>query len=68
MDFETIRNMVHRLMNKTAVVDVHTHLYSEAFGDLLLVLLGEFYGNLIYGMYSYGTNENNINVGIGYPF
>jgi len=36
MDFETIRNMVQRVMNETAVVDVHTHLYSESFGPLLL--------------------------------
>ena len=36
MDSETIRNMVHHVMNETAVVDIHTHLYSEAFGDLLL--------------------------------
>ncbi len=36
MDIETIKSMVQRVMNETAVVDVHTHLYSESFGPLLL--------------------------------
>jgi hypothetical protein len=36
MDFETIKNMVQRVMNETAIVDVHTHLYSEVFGPLML--------------------------------
>lgn len=36
MDLEAVKKMVRRIINETAVVDIHTHLFSEAFGDLLL--------------------------------
>ncbi len=36
MNLEMVKSIVHRVMDETAVLDVHTHLYSEAFGPLML--------------------------------
>lgn len=36
MEFAAIREQVARTLTDTPIVDIHTHLYSEAFGDLLL--------------------------------
>ena len=36
MDFLAVTKQVTNIINDTAVVDIHTHLYSEAFGDLML--------------------------------
>ncbi|MBN1846831.1 MAG: hypothetical protein JW810_14190 [Sedimentisphaerales bacterium] len=35
MDFLAVTKQVTNIVNDTAIVDVHTHLYSEAFGDRL---------------------------------
>ncbi len=39
---------------------------SFAVGDLFIFLIGEFYGSLTYGMYTHGTKENNISLGVGF--
>src|SRR4030067_640861 len=31
-----IRDKVVQAVNETAIIDIHTHIYSEAFGDILL--------------------------------
>ncbi len=36
MDLNTMRRQVARVLEQTPTVDIHTHLYSAAFGDLLL--------------------------------
>jgi hypothetical protein len=36
MDFLAVTKQVTNIINDTAVADIHTHLYSEAFGDLML--------------------------------
>ncbi|MGD8452794.1 MAG: glucuronate isomerase [Phycisphaerae bacterium] len=36
MELSTIRQQVDRSLTRTPIVDIHTHIYSEAFGDLLL--------------------------------
>ena len=36
MDFLAVTKLVTNIINDTAIADIHTHLYSEAFGDLLL--------------------------------
>jgi hypothetical protein len=34
--FDQIRNLTSQIVNETPVLDIHTHLYSAPFGDLLL--------------------------------
>ena len=41
MDLNTMRRQVARVLEQTPTVDIHTHLYSAAFGDLLLWGLDE---------------------------
>jgi hypothetical protein len=36
MDFLAVTKLVTNIINDTVIADIHTHLYSEAFGDLLL--------------------------------
>ena len=36
MNSKRFTQQVERIVNNTKVVDIHTHIYSEAFGDLLL--------------------------------
>ena len=36
MKYEDIRRQVAGILDQTPIVDIHTHLYSAAFGDLLL--------------------------------
>ncbi len=36
MEFSALRRQVENVLNETAVADIHTHLYSESFGELLL--------------------------------
>ena len=36
MDFLAVTKQVTNIINDTAVADIHTHLYSEAFGELML--------------------------------
>jgi hypothetical protein len=36
MDFSLVRQQVADVLDQTPTVDIHTHIYSEAFGDLLL--------------------------------
>jgi len=36
MDFKRLRSTVTKVINETPIADIHTHIYSEAFGDLLL--------------------------------
>lgn len=35
-DMDTLRQVVTRTVNETPVLDIHTHLYDQRFGDLLL--------------------------------
>ncbi len=39
---------------------------SFAIGDLFIFMIGEFYGNLTYVMYTHGSKENNISIGAGF--
>ncbi len=36
MDFKRLRSTVTKVINETPIADIHTHIYSEVFGDLLL--------------------------------
>jgi hypothetical protein len=36
MELEKIKEQVVRIVNETPVADIHTHVYSEVFGDLML--------------------------------
>ena len=36
MELEKIKEQVAKIINETLIADIHTHIYSEAFGDLLL--------------------------------
>lgn len=36
MEFGTLARQVKKILDDTPVADIHTHIYSEAFGDLLL--------------------------------
>ena len=41
MDLQTVRQRVGAVLEQTPTVDIHTHVYSEAFGDLLLWSIDE---------------------------
>ncbi|MFZ0033621.1 MAG: hypothetical protein WAK60_01360 [Sedimentisphaerales bacterium] len=36
MDFKKLAEQVTKIIDETPIADIHTHIYSEAFGDLLL--------------------------------
>jgi hypothetical protein len=36
MDFKKLAEQVTKIIDETPIADIHTHVYSEAFGDLLL--------------------------------
>ncbi len=36
MDFKKLAKQVTKIIDETPIADIHTHIYSEAFGDLLL--------------------------------
>jgi hypothetical protein len=36
MDLKKLKEQVGKIINETLIADIHTHIYSEAFGDLLL--------------------------------
>jgi len=36
MDFKKLAEQVTKIVDETPIADIHTHIYSEAFGDLLL--------------------------------
>ena len=41
MDSKKLAQQVTKIINDTPIADIHTHLYSEAFGDLLLYGIDE---------------------------
>ncbi|MFA5238661.1 MAG: glucuronate isomerase [Phycisphaerae bacterium] len=36
MDFKKLASQVSKIIDETPIADIHTHIYSESFGDLLL--------------------------------
>jgi hypothetical protein len=36
MELKKLKEQVTKIINETPIADIHTHIYSEAFGDLLL--------------------------------
>jgi hypothetical protein len=60
MDLKELKEQVGKIVNDTPIADIHTHIYSEPFGDLLLWGIDELltYHYLVAEMFRYRPDLN----------